>query len=355
MGFYAVTYSAALLSGYLSAQVGGRKGKPQIFLLILSAAVLVCLLGFREGVGTDYSSIYVDGINQLANNEQSRFELGFALLIKACLVITTDYHLVFFVSAALSVGLAYLAIYRFSDNVIFSIFILLFGGFFAYSTNAVRQMIAFALLLNSIGALKDRNLFAYVIWVAVAASFHTSALFFLVLFPLSKIRIRYFAAVISLVLIWFGGSLLIAFAQPIVSMISPHLASYFSSNSHYFRMGDYDLADLVLCSFGLLLFFFCSIPIWKEECAIGRIYFWIIYCGVAVGLLSGQLFILSRLAIFFTHFAILYIPYCIRACTQRSDRVLISGCYVTILILSFMYLYIIRGMNDILPYESIIF
>lgn len=351
-----MTYSAALLAGYLSAKIGGSKrGKPQLLLLFLSAIVLIGLLGFREGVGTDYSSIYVDGINQLAISGESRFEVGFTLLIKACLAVTADYHLVFFVSAALSVGLAYVAIYRYSDNVILSIFILLFGGFFAYATNAVRQMIALAILLNAVGDLKDRNLVAYVIWIVIAACFHVSSLFFLILYPLVQIKINYVTATVSLVLIWLGGSLFISVAQPIVNMISPRLALYFSSNSQYFRVGDYDLADLVLCGFALILFMFLHIPIWKAECKTARVYFWIVYCGVAISLLSGQLFILSRLAIFFTHFAILYIPFCICQCQDRTDRILISGCYITLLLLSSIYLYIIRGMNDMLPYESIIF
>ena len=77
--------------------MGLRKGKkPQLLYYSISCVILVVFIGLREGVGTDFYSIYVAGFNEVIETGESRFEPGFTLLIHLCAWLTKDYHLFVF-------------------------------------------------------------------------------------------------------------------------------------------------------------------------------------------------------------------------------------------------------------------
>lgn len=361
LGPYFVAFFLSLAVAALSVAVGKTNvadknlEKPQPALYIMSCLVLIVFIGLRDGVGTDFSSVYEKGFFEIVQTGTSRFELGFTLLCLFCSWLSDSPHFLFFVSAIITYGLSYLAIYRFSSNVLLSLFILLFGGFLAYSTNAVRQMIALAILFNSVDALRKSNLPRYLFYVAVASSFHISALFFLILYPLKKYKISYGAAVLSLVLLWLSRDMIIGLTGQLVYWISPHLAQYFSPTNPYAKIGDYDLADLAQCTFAFICFALVEAGFRKDKSDCGRVYFWLVYLGVLISLLSGRLFILSRLAIFFSCFAVLYMPYCLSKFPDKLTRRFVTFLYLCLLVGSFVYLYFILGMNDLFPYQSAFF
>lgn len=360
MELYFSIFGISMAFAWLSLQLGSssmglrKRKKPQLLYYSISCVILVVFIGLREGVGTDFYSIYVAGFNEVIETGESRFEPGFTLLIHLCAWLTKDYHLFFFLSSALTIGLSYLAIYRFSENVLLSLFILLFGGFLSYSVNAIRQMIALAIILNAVGALRDRRVLIYAAYILVAATFHVSALLFLVVYPLVFVRCNYKKVVLGLGVIWLLGDYLLNASEPLVRLISPHLASYFLPGGPFSKVGDYDIANLVLCSMAFVLYIILGVNLKeKNDDYLGRAFLWVIVLGVLVCLLSGRLFILSRVAIYFSGFAVLYMPY---AFANASNRKIAQKClalYVALLILSFIYLYMYVGMNDLLPYQWI--
>lgn len=71
-----------------------------------------------------------------------------------------------------------------------SIFIYITLGFFAFSFSGLRQAIALAIIFYSFKYIKEKSLIKFILCVALAMSFHTTAIIFVVAYPLYYLRLR---------------------------------------------------------------------------------------------------------------------------------------------------------------------
>lgn len=79
-------------------------------------------------------------------------------------------------------------IYRHADNVLFSVFLVLSFPYFYTSFDILRNYMAISILLIAYDYLEKQKFVWFVVWVVIAAQFHTIAYVFLFLYPVAKIK-----------------------------------------------------------------------------------------------------------------------------------------------------------------------
>lgn len=332
--------------------------KPDKVLFALSALPYILVLALRDGVGTDYYSIYVNGFNGIASGADSRFEPGYVLICKLCLLFSRDYHVMFAMVSILAIVLCYVAIFRISANPLMSVFLIAGTGYLMSSTNLIRQSLALSILLNAIPYLAgpSRNIWKYCAIVILASSFHSSALLLLVFYPLVKITLNIKKIIITMVVVIVLSGILVSLIGRLVSLFSAQLAIYFDTATEYSGAGNMDLSDLGYCLVLIVGFIYLSLlrrQISENEQT--NAYGWLILVGIVCALISNVMFIFSRAAVYFTYCGILALPYfssSIAISSKRDSRLL---SIISLILMSGLtvYLYGFLRFSHALPYTSI--
>jgi len=82
-------------------------------------------------------------------------------------------------------------IYKYSDEPYISYIALMSLGYFFFSLTGLRQAFSISLILLSYSFLRERKLVAFISFVAAAYLFHSSALIFIIAYPIANIKIRF--------------------------------------------------------------------------------------------------------------------------------------------------------------------
>lgn len=331
--------------------------KPKPFFFILSGVVLVLLLSLRDGVGTDYYPIYVDGFNLALHGQPTRFEMGYDLLQRFAALLSDSHYFLFFLAALITIGLTYLAVYRMSLNPVLSLLILLLGGFFFFSTNAVRQCIAEAIFLNALYYLFKKEPTPFILLTLLAATFHTAALCYLPLYFFVRKQLNPKMMIVAAIVIFFAGSIAFDVVYLVGSFFSPQFARY--SNLVQYFTGDFDIADFAYFLLGLLLWMFVrfrtkkDLPEKLELKKKNDIYASILFVGLLFTILSLNAAIMFRVARLFTPLLILAIPSFLQEIKGKKGTKLITAAVVVFFFASAFYLYGYLNFDSVIPYTSI--
>lgn len=93
------------------------------------------------------------------------------------------------VASIISIVPVMIVIYKYSKNYFMSLFLYIAFGYFSFSMNGIRQSIAIGICMLAYMAARNQNLIQYFILIVIACLFHSSAIIFLPVFWLSKIKI----------------------------------------------------------------------------------------------------------------------------------------------------------------------
>ena len=194
----------------------------------LAFLVLFLVSALRFDVGTDYSSTefylgYVEIFRVYADGGTLRFGIdpSYQGVIWLLSRLGGNVQWFFALTSALVVGLALRACRRLSCSPTLSVTLFLVAGLYLESFNIVRQWVAIACVLNAFGWVGwsegdgeahpqagGRSLARYALWVCAGALAHSSALFWLLLWPLFSVPLngrRAVALVVALVALAFFG------------------------------------------------------------------------------------------------------------------------------------------------------
>jgi len=149
-------------------------------LLYATAFALLVLVGGLRGssVGTDVSG-YVrrfEATAELADVRSSGLEPGIPLLSWLARYVSSDYMALFVLVAIVVAAGFFLGIRKLSADPAVSVFVMLASGAYYFSFNGLRQGVAVAVLFLAFGFIYYRKFWAFLACVAVACSFHISAI-----------------------------------------------------------------------------------------------------------------------------------------------------------------------------------
>jgi cbb3-type cytochrome oxidase subunit 3 len=148
---------------------------------------------------------FAKDLNLLAGEKLYNFEIGYSIysIIFANLNVSDQLYL-FIVAVTIILPIGYIWIKN-SKMPGLSVFIYLTLGFFTFSFSGLRQSIALAITFLSYKFIKEKKLIQFLLCIALAMSFHKTAIIFVIAYPLYYLRIKpfYFIFLIpSLILIF---------------------------------------------------------------------------------------------------------------------------------------------------------
>ncbi len=111
-----------------------------------------------------------------------RIEFGFALLNKLLGLVFTNPHIIIVVSALLFCVGAAVFVYRYTDDTLTAVILLICCGMYLYAFNIIRQMIACALLMNAWGLLTQKRYGWSVALFVISMTFHITSFVFVIVY-----------------------------------------------------------------------------------------------------------------------------------------------------------------------------
>lgn len=221
-----VYFVLMLFLAFCSAYNGSGK-----FKLYFSGTLLAILMGFKNvTVGNDtlnYIEFFLrlKNMNSLIDNS-SRFEIGYQIYTKIVGILFDTYQALFIISAFFCISCICFGIYKNSKNWQYSLFLFIGLRFYYFFLSGLRQSIAVSIVFVAYVFLKENRKILFIILVLLASTFHFSALIFLLVLPLSKLKLDE----IAIPKILFTTFLIYILFNPLLSFFLSHMPAYYS---HY--------------------------------------------------------------------------------------------------------------------------
>ena len=150
------------------------------FFLCITYFILVLFAGLRDSfVGTDtnnYVYYFIHNNNKDIFDNDSRKEIGFAVLNNIISRISSQYWLLLTAIAAIAVYFHLKAIKQLSSNFFISIFLFITLATYLFFFNGARQGIAAAIFGMAIIQVIRGSFIRYLFWIIIASLFHETAL-----------------------------------------------------------------------------------------------------------------------------------------------------------------------------------
>lgn len=179
MAIYLALLLVILFVGFLKDWNRNDTGKKQFLFFAFALIVLVAALR-KYTVGIDLKNQYAEVYTRIANIpwhswDTLRYEWGYFAFCKLLTYISTDAQFYIIVSSLVIFSAVARFIYKSSQDVVLSTVIFIgFNLMFMYY-NVIRQALAIAVLLMGFEKLKKKQYLRYLIVIAIASLFHTSA------------------------------------------------------------------------------------------------------------------------------------------------------------------------------------
>lgn len=161
------------------------KNNRKIWLLIFYV-ILGVIIGMRSNHDGIDTISYFDTYNMVANYTLyetmliSHMEIGYLLLNKVFTLFGFDYHSFQFVFSIVMMLLFGNFIYKNTKDVYLATLVFLGAGFFAFSYNTIRQMMAIAICANSWMYIKEGKYIKSIIIILIAVTIHLTSILYII-------------------------------------------------------------------------------------------------------------------------------------------------------------------------------
>lgn len=333
-----------------------KKGK-NIKLLIIISLQLFFISAFRgTDVGIDLKR-YIPRYNLIASTGWKEiftlrhivdFEYGYILYNKIISSLFINEQALLIVTSAIVVFCFSYFIWKYSRIPWLSFYLFVTLGFWGSSFNILRQYIAMSILMFSIKYIKKRNLIKFLACLGLAVSFHTTAICYIVLYPLHNIKINK----IHITLLSFIAIVTLFTSEYIIKLVVGY-----TSYSKYFEeigsglgkgTGQGNLTVLILVIICMLFF----IRMVKKVDSNTNLWIQMLIISVFCNILALDLGIFERIMRYFMIAMIIAIPNTIYSLKQRKVKMI--GKTLVVVLTAYYYFGILMATysssNGIIPY-----
>lgn len=182
-----------LVVAFLLVLIRKTKFSQKLFLFIVTVQ-MVAINGLRHvSVGNDtlryersfFSTQQIDSFTKLKAID---YEFGYQMAQKIVSLFTESFNVWLFIVAFFVYILLGKFIFRYSKSFFFSYLLFIGMGFFDFSLSGIKQTIAIIIILYSYKYILSRNFVKFLTMILFASLFHLSAVVFLPMYFLSKIK-----------------------------------------------------------------------------------------------------------------------------------------------------------------------
>lgn len=343
-------YLAALFASCSLAAAGGRTRSRAVRWLYLggAAAVLIVFAGLRDKrVGLDTGNyVYEFTVATAPQQIVKSTEIGFNLLLFFTRAVSDSYATMLLLIAAIVVGCYLRTVARVSTSYGWAVYLLVTLGVYTFFFNGARQGIAAAICFAALPALLERKALLYFSLVAVAGTFHHTAVVAVPLYLIASPRLT-----LNRLLVGAAGSLAaIVLLRPLVelaaSLFSDRYATYANQGD---GGGEVFLAYLLVQ--GAVLF-----AVRNRVPSHGGLYVRLLNVYL-VGLIPALASVfagvnpsgLLRLHMYFSPVAVLMWPMVLRTVPSARDKIMAQYLFVAVTLAFFVLS--TMTFSDLVPYS----
>lgn len=296
-----------------------KLSKIAFFMVMILPIVLVS--GLRYGISVDYTKIYERGFNQItfSNSNIVGFEMGFYYLVKICGYIIDQPWFMFLVTSSIIIVLFFISIEE-SSNYLMSV-VLLFGvGLYFDSFNGIRQYLVVAIFMYAFRYIKSGDWKKYFIIMSLSAFLHTSALFTLPIYFLSKVKVNKIYAIIAVVILNGFSKKLYQIVVSIMTII-PRYNEYIVRNTLQNQIS-FSLSGMLMALMALVP---CLLAERKmNENAEGKFLYNMVLLGVIVASCTSFLPLAERILYYTKSYIVFAVPYACSCLPKGKNSAIIK-------------------------------
>lgn len=286
--------------------------------------VFFFISAFRSAnVGCDTQS-YLDIFDKVTNPsyhiEDTRYEIGYVYLNKLiAFLFDSHFFFLFFTSFLLMLGYA-VFIRKLSKIIWLSFFLFFTLRYFDQSMNLLRQNFAIILIFISYLRLRKKKVYQSILWILLASCFHLTA----ITFSLSVLAYKMCNWNLNKILICFSllGIVLYIACGSLTNLIFNNIADYASYANSVYNEGGARIAVVLQLLMSLLVIasgILCNRAEYKrKDYTENKILLLLLLFGVMFLILSLQFNQMTRLASYFSIFAIIYLPNSLIAISKKK-------------------------------------
>ena len=309
MYVYIIMLIISLFFIFLSEKSNNKKTK--ILYAILSVIPFILVSALRYDVGTDYFYRYVPDYNSLVRGESvDNLEIGFKMLVRLCILITSDYQILFILTSIITISLFMYTIHKQSKNKFLSVAIFFLGGFFFQSLNILRQYISIVLVFFTYKYLLEKKYWIFILGVVLAFFIHNASIVCLILLLLKEKEVLNLKSIIIIALVIF------IFGTPLMNIFRNIVEN---TRFNVYLNSIYDRGEMriltILSNVILYIFMYMLYIVKKKNKKITNediLYINIQGITLIFIMLSSQFYLFFRIAYYFMIFQIVSIPYFIK-------------------------------------------
>ena len=278
------------------------------------------------------------------------FEPGYQIINKLTSLICNDF-IFFLFTINFFIWICFASfLKRFSSNLIYSFWLLLFLGYFDQTFNLLRQYMAMAILLYSYKYVINRSLGKFIIMLFIAMSFHASAIIFIITYFTFNFKIKKNFSTIFIYL--FLCVLLFYFSNFIFKLLelTPY-AGYLTSKT----WGVQEEVTKIAPMMNFLILFVIIICYWiynRLNDKVSNSIFIIVIIGSLMTILSFRFTPIGRVASYFSIFSVILLTNTIAQIYNKRKRFLFYSFFFIIFLARYVIIAYFRpDWASVYPYK----
>lgn len=352
MEFGILVYTILAISVFILLLASKNKEKNKRNILISIAFFLMFFVAaIRVGVGTDFY-VYEEWFYK-TDSIDNFMDSGFNLLILIIKLFSNNSQWLFAASSFIILLFMFKSAINEQENYELSILLFITLSFFFSSNNGIRQWISIAILMYSIKYIRERNIWKFLLFIAIASSFHMTSIVFIPFYWILNLKVENKSRVILLCLSIILGEFLLSNNRifEIVRVVMPfYYNRYIATDSSLMTNGGGSLLPVLLSG---SVFIYYLLFEKKLKCRLDYDYK-MNMAGVVVvaSLINTYSHIYTRIAAYFMPLIIFLIPDIFKAFDGKSKKIV----YIAIIIgslLFMLYTLYFKNSYEPLPYNTI--
>lgn len=257
-------------------------------------------------------------------------EFGYYLLNRIIVCFTNSYHVVVIVVSSIIWFLYYTYICKNSVSPCISIIVFFLSFFYFRQYNGVRQLLAEAIALQGFRFIYERKFWKYCLIIAVAYTFHNTAIFLLPVYFLYRIKLSPKMAGIIIVSTKFMTSVMVNTVLPFLLKGTKYYKMIYDIRAY---KGGYWVSDIIVS--GTILIF-CLFVIGYDNDMHMSFNAWLMLISFVLAINSNMIPMVGRVLWYSNINMMICVPLLIKKYQRKIDKVVVSTS--TLLVLA-MYFY----------------
>lgn len=349
MAIYVFTILLILIVSFILKKSRLKIEQTDKLIANFSFIILFAVSGLRASeIGTDTSN-YIVGFQMISRCDYPdffnavRWEKGYVLFNKLASLISTNEQFIILATSFVIIFLTIQYLYKYSSNIVISIYLFITLYYYFVSFNAIRQFMAIGIFSLAIKYIYERKIVKYLLIVIVSSLFHQTALLYIPLYFIYGFRLNWknisIIILSSFIIIWAFD-----YYFSIILNIFPDYQLY--AGTKFFE-GSGILTTLISAS---ILLYGIYVKLTTRTDIEFDFLFFIMIITFIISFLSTNISLFNRLVYNYSFFSIIFIPKTLSLIRIKENKVIL---YLPVLIIPFAYFLIrlIEGWHRVTPYH----